>query len=251
MIVHRFVHRGCDDDRHVRTEGGRRRRRDGCVVDRAGDLADRVGRRGRDQQHVGPALAATEIDVFDAAGDLGDNVALGGVFEGPGVDDPACAVGHQRADRGPLSAEFVGEFDGFHRGDASRDAEGDVDSVEHSVGPEARRTDRRSGLPPVSGRHRPHANRTFITDGDVRLSQWPRPPIRNSPTGSSSSTATTTATRSASSPSSTPTRSGHCTSTTTTSTSSMRISPRTIAPSPTSYRSTPRRPSGSTICRPT
>jgi len=132
VVVHRLVHRRGDDDRHVRAEGRGRRRGDRRVVDRAGDLADRVGGGWCDQQHVGPALAATEIDVFDPAGDLGDNVAVGRKFECPRVDDPARAVAHQRADVRALSAEFVGEFDGFHRGDAAGDAQGDVDAVKHT-----------------------------------------------------------------------------------------------------------------------
>ena len=132
VVVHRLVHRGGDDDRDVRAEGRRRRRRHGRVVDGGGDLADGVGGRRREQQHVGPPLAATEFDVFDPAGELGDHVVVGGELQGPRVDDAGGALAHHRTNRRAVPAEFVGEFDGFHRGDASRDAQCDVDPLEHS-----------------------------------------------------------------------------------------------------------------------
>ena len=132
MVVHRLVHRGGDDHWHAGSEGGRGGGRHGGVVDCAGDLADRVGGGGGDQEDIGPPLAAAELDVFDAARDFRYDVVFCGELDRPGVDDSLGAGAHHRADRRTLAAEFVGEFDGFHRGDASCDAECDVNPLKHS-----------------------------------------------------------------------------------------------------------------------
>jgi len=91
VVVHRFVHRGRDDDWCVGTERGRGTGRDGRVVDGTRDLADGVRRRGCDQEYVGPALIAAEIDVFDAARDLRDDLVFGGKLDRQGWMIP-CAL---------------------------------------------------------------------------------------------------------------------------------------------------------------
>ena len=131
MVVHRLVHRRRDHHGNVGPEGGRRGRRHWCVVDGTGDLPDGVRRRGCDQEDVGPAVAPTEFDVFDFPREFRDDRVLGGEFERPRMDDALCALGHHAANAGPAPAEFVGEFDGFHRRDRSRDAERDVHPCKH------------------------------------------------------------------------------------------------------------------------
>jgi len=70
--------------------------------------------------------------VFDAPGDLGDDVVFGGKLQRPGVDDPLGCGGHHPPDGRPLPAEFVGEFDGLDRRNRARDPERDVDSFQHT-----------------------------------------------------------------------------------------------------------------------
>jgi len=69
--------------------------------------------------------------VFDAAGDLRDDRLVGREVDRPRVDDVRRRRGHDGADARAVAAQFVREFDDLHRRDAPRDAERDVDPVQH------------------------------------------------------------------------------------------------------------------------
>jgi hypothetical protein len=131
VVVHRFVHRWGDHDRYARSQCGRGARGHRRVVDRSGDLSDRVRRRRCDEQDVGPAVDAAELDVLDAARQFRHHVASGGVLQRVGVNDPLRSPGHYRPDGRPLASELVGQFDGRDRRYRARDAEGDVHSLQH------------------------------------------------------------------------------------------------------------------------
>jgi hypothetical protein len=134
MVVHRLVHRGRDDHGDAGPERGRRRGSDRGIVDRAGDLPDGVGGRGREQEDVGPALAAAEFDVLDAPRDLGHHRVVGRELDGPRMDDSLGALGHHASNRGSLTTKLVGEFDGLDRRDRAGDPERDVHSAQHPLG---------------------------------------------------------------------------------------------------------------------
>jgi hypothetical protein len=131
VVVHGRVHRRSDDHRHPRTDRRLCGRRHGGVVDRGGELAHRVRRRGRDEQHIGPPISTAQLDVLDRPRDLGDDGGLGGELDGPRVDDPRRIGGHHPPHRGAAAAQLVDEFDHPHRGDRSGDPDRDVRALQH------------------------------------------------------------------------------------------------------------------------